>query len=232
MLDIKNQNNNSVKVEPNRGPRPRPELELPPLEPQKNYLSLFSVLAVILIIIVAIGLYVIRLTNASALKTKDAEMQSLSDELGTNPLKDLDLQMIGLQAGIIAFQRVVSGELYYSKLFTELEKRDPKNVKLTAFSLDDKGLIKLSGEASDFTSIAKLIRSLENSSMFDDVKLVSSTSADSKTGAKLTFSLTLSVKTSELKKTNTSASPVNPNNNIGNIPAETVPAAPQGISNQ
>ena len=198
MLDIKTKS--SEQDEPKQEvQRPRPKLEMPPIEPQSNYLTLFSIIAVILVLLTAVGLYVLKSTKASAFKTQEAEMQMLTDQMGSSPLVELDKQITDLQNGLVLFEAAINSEFYWSKMFTELDKTDPKSVKFTAFSVDENGIMKLSGQTADFVNIAKLIRSMENSAMFTDVALVSSTSAETVSGNNINFIITYKIKSSSSK---------------------------------
>lgn len=201
MLDIKsNQTAAETPSQKEEVPRPKPQLELPPIEPEANYLTAFAVIATILVVVAGVGIYVLKSTKTSAYNTKQAEVNDLSKELGASPLKELDQQITSLQDGLSIYQQAISGQVLWSMMFKEFEKVDPKNVKFTALAMDEKQLVKLSGEGNDFTSIAKLVRSLENSKDFSDVKLVSATSSDPEKGGKINFGVTFSVKSATLKE--------------------------------
>lgn len=181
MLDIKSIGATSnaagwqTPQQTDKAPRPKPPLELPEIEEEKNYTSIFAVICVLIVITAAVGLYVVKTTKASVLKSAEDKKQSLELQLGQSPLRELNKQILSLQNGIKKYEKAVAGAISWSKVFSELEKTDPRNVKFSAFSVDENNLVKLGGEANDFTSLAKLIRSLENSKYFVDIKLVSST---------------------------------------------------------
>ena len=83
-------------------------------------------------------------------------------------------------------------------MFAELEKIDPKNIKFTAFAMDENKVVKASGEASDLGSVAKLIRSLEDSQIFSEVKLISTT-ASTETEGRIIFSVSFNIQEDALK---------------------------------
>lgn len=209
MLDIKTasskeENQNQAVRE---APIPRPKLEFPSIEPEKNYLVFFSVSALIIVLVSAVGLYVLKANKDSALKTKNAEYASLQQQINSPPLKDLDKQIVDLQNGLAVYQSTLSGKIYWSKMFTELERTVPKSIIYTALSVDEKKALKVSGLADDFSSIAKLMASLTSSKGFTNVKLVSSQISETAGVGKVSFSLSFNVIEASLKKSAISVQP-------------------------
>jgi len=231
VLDIKS-NQSSVGAAPagqnEEVPRPRPQLELPPIEPESNYLTTFSIIATILVVAAGVGLYVLKSTKTSAYNTKQAEVSELTGQLGASPLKELDKQITSLQKGLALYQNALSGQILWSMMFKDFEKTAPKNIKLTALAMDEKQAVKLSGEGSDFSSVAKLVRSLENSKDFSDVKLVSATASDPEKGGAINFAVTLTVKSANLRAS-AQASTITP---VGETPSGTTAAPAAENSNQ
>lgn len=187
-------------------PRPQPKLEVPSLEPEPNYLGIFSIITAVIVVVAGIFLYILKETKASALKTKEAEAQELQQQLSISSIKELDDKVQVLQTGLQVFQSALAGKVYWSKLFLELEKATPKNVKLTNFSLDEKKVVKVTGQTDTHQAVAKLIRSLQESSKFTDIKLISSALAETGEGNKIDFALTLKLEEANFKETNNAQS--------------------------
>lgn len=221
VLDIKTVGAGVIKPaensnpEPASQPLPRPSLEFPSIEPEKNFLGIFSIIALVIVLVAAIGLYIMKANKNSLLSTKTAEANGLIQQLNTPPLNSLNQQIIDLENGLGVFQSAMQGKVYYSKMFSELGRITPKNVRLTAFSMDETGAIKVSGEADDFSSVAKFVKSMQDSPDFSGVKLVSSTVSETVGTGKVTFSVTSKVNTNLLKETAIVNQPA------GNMPAGT-----------
>ncbi|OGD65659.1 hypothetical protein A3F08_02435 [Candidatus Berkelbacteria bacterium RIFCSPHIGHO2_12_FULL_36_9] len=206
MLDISSGTNNVVdkdKLDNNHQepPRPMPKLEMPQVEPEPNYLQFFVIGATLIIIIAAVFLYVMQGTKSSELKTRSVEAKELEQNLLQSDIKKLDNEVQAFQEGILAYQSILAGKIYWSKMFEELEKSTLKNIKFNNFSLDENKLIKINGETDTYENVAKLMRSLENSSSFTQVKLISAVLTDKKDKVRVTFSLTFKISEAGLKIT-------------------------------
>lgn len=209
MLDIRgmNQNPNSDLEEDrveNNIPRPQPKLQVPSVEPETNYLEVFSVIAAIIVIVVAALLYILKMTKASALKTKDSQSNELQQSLANPALKNIDDQIQSYQTGLDIYQSVISSKIYWSKMFQGLANTDPKNVKFNTFTLDENKNIKISGETNTYSNLAKLVRSLENSKSFSEVKLTSSTTTETLGVSKVNFAISVKVNSSSFINSNIS----------------------------
>lgn len=180
---------------------PRPKLEFPSIDEGPNYTNIFTVIVAVIFLVAGILLYVLQTTKTSALKTKESMVQDLTKQLNTTDMLALDKKVQDLQSGIGAYSTALTGKLYWSNLFTVLQKVTPKNVKFTAFAVDENKLVKITAETTIFNEIAILTRSLENSTSFSDVKLVSSTAVDSTTGSKINFAISLKLTDIALKST-------------------------------
>jgi len=193
--------NNSVHHNGQEIPRPQPKLVVPSVEPEKNYLQIFIVLATILVIVVAALLYVLSATKTSQLKTKTAEASDLEKQLAVPAMQTLDKQIQSFQSGLKAYQTILSGKVYWSKMFLALQTNDIKNVKFNNFTMDDSKKIKITGETDDYTSIAKLMTSLTSSGNFINVNLVSATRSTDANSIRLNFVISLDGISSTFKET-------------------------------
>ena len=235
MLEINTTNSNAAKPEenPNKNgnniksqPMPRPSLEFPAIEPEKNYLGIFSIIALFLVLISAVGIYIMKANKNSLLETRNTEANNFIQQLNTAPLDSLNKQIVDLQNGLTIFQTAMQGKIYYSKMFSELEKITPKNIRLTTFSMDENNTVKMGGEANDFSSVAKFIKSLQNSSDFTAVQLVSSNVSELSESGKTTFTLTSKLNTNAL----TVASENSSTSNSSTGTSSTTPASSTGSS--
>ena len=131
----------------------------------------------------------------------------------TEPLKSQYKEIIATQKGIDRFNEIIDNQIKWSGMFKEYEKIIPKNVKITALTLDEDNLIKLNGEAGDYMGIAKFIQQLEDSNMFSDVKLVSSSISEGEGTQGITFSISYNVDETTLATSKTNANEAVPENN-------------------
>jgi Tfp pilus assembly protein PilN len=212
VLDIKTASVNNAKESNNASNNshttqslPKPSLEFPAIEPEKNYLGTFSIIALILVVLSAVGIYIMKSNKNSLLTTKTTEANNLIQQLNTAPLSTLNDQIVNLQNGLTVFQSAMQGKVYYSKLFAELQKIVPKSVRLTNLSVDENNATKMGGETTNFSDIGVFIKSLQSSQDFSDVQLISSTTSDASGTAKVTFSVSCKLNASALKQ-NVSAS--------------------------
>ena len=186
-------------------PRPKPNLEMPTIEPEANYLGAISIIIAVLVVAAGVALYFINSTKNSELTTKNAEETTLETNLNTEPLKSQYKEIIATQKGIDRFNEIIDNQIKWSGMFKEYEKIIPKNVKITALTLDEDNLIKLNGEAGDYMGIAKFIQQLEDSNMFSDVKLVSSSISEGEGTQGITFSISYNVDETTLATSKTNA---------------------------
>lgn len=228
MLDIKTAGTSSTTASNGASnhnntnqPLPKPSLEFPAIEPEKNYLGTFAIVALVLVLLSAVGIYIMKSNKSSLLNTKTTEENNLIQQINTAPLSTLNEQIINLQNGLVVFQSAMQGKIYYSKLFAELEKIIPKSVRLTSFSVDENNASKIGGETDNFSDIGKFIKSLQDSPDFSDVQLISSTTSDSTGSAKVNFSVSCKINANELKETSAASS---------NNPANTTSAGTTSVS--
>lgn len=174
------------------------EKEISNEEVEKS-ISYFSIVTVIIVLLATATFYGLTVYKQSQLKYKDTVYTSAIAKLNVKDVSDVDKIAQELQQGLGVLKIAIGAQYNYSKLFQEVQKDTPKNAKLNNFSVDDKGGVKLDGEAGDYNGAAKTMASFENSDMFSDVKLVSSTTATTANGSKTTFSLTMSLDKSKLK---------------------------------
>jgi Tfp pilus assembly protein PilN len=174
------------------------EKEISNEETEKS-ISYFSITTVIVVLIATAIFYGLTIYKQSQLKYKQTAYNNLISQLNVKDLSDIDKTTQELQKGLNVLKGVLGSQYNYSKLFQEVQKDTPKNVKLNNFSVDDKGSIKMDGEGSDYNAAAKTMASFSASNMFSDLKLISSTTATTTNGSKVTFSLSLALDKSKLK---------------------------------
>lgn len=166
-------------------------------ETEKN-VSIFVVICLIVILVLTAFFYVFKVYRDSQLKHNQAVYADLLTKLNTKEISEIDKTAQKLQKGLAVFQSYLGEQSDFSKLFQELQKGTPKDVKLNNFSVSDKDEVKLDGEASDYVAVAKAMASYAESAYFSNVTLVSSSSGSSQDG-KVTFSLTMKLNKAQLK---------------------------------
>ncbi|MCL5795163.1 MAG: PilN domain-containing protein [Patescibacteria group bacterium] len=164
--------------------------------------SYFSIIAVIIVLVATAVFYGLTVYKKSQLKYKETVYNSALAKLNVKDVSDVDKVAQELQRGLAVLQNILGNQYNYSKLFQEIQKDTPKNVKLNNFSVDDKGDIKMDGEGGNYDAAAKTMASYSQSEMFSDVKLVSSNTVTTTNGSKVAFSLTMKLNKSQLKQSN------------------------------
>ena len=85
-----------------------------------------------------------------------------------------------LAVGIKSYNTLKQTDRDYDPVFSEIKKRVVKNTRLKAFSLDEKGVVKMDAEAIGFADVAGFLASFKNATpqVFTNVELASLTFSD------------------------------------------------------
>lgn len=165
-----------------------------------NFLEILSIAAAAFAIIAAIVFVVLQRSAANQLQVKTQELQDLESQLKTPDLAVADLRAQKISKSVSTLQTALKQKVYWSKLFDDLKINSLRSVKYNNFSVDDKGVVKIDGEANAYSDVAKFLAGLRNSLKLADVTLISATSATTPTaGGKILFSAQGKINPAELK---------------------------------
>ncbi|MBI3260996.1 hypothetical protein HYZ64_01325 [Candidatus Berkelbacteria bacterium] len=174
------------------------ELVFPKIEEKPSVISisgLFMVIASALVIGLTILTALIGATKRSQVASLTRKNQELDTQLRSAELVTVRSQLQAATAAAGQLKQILEGRTDWRALFEGLSHATVKSVRVTSLSYDGKGNVRVDGETGDFTSIAKQMAAFRALKMVKSVTVSSiSTSSD-----KTNFSLTVELKTSELK---------------------------------
>ncbi len=191
-------------VEAPQTPAPEPEKEaipdIKPVEvPKMGSFGALVLMATILTIAGAGILYFMTLSKGKSIEQKRTEFTNLQTMIGEGQLGQLNKDLGEIVTGQTALDSALKGRIYWSKFWNELNNVTPKSVAYTTMTVDKAGSVAVSGTATDFSAVAKLMVSLQHAPIFSSVQL-GGTSIKDEGGKKQTiFSLKLQVNPEQLK---------------------------------
>jgi len=174
------------------------ELVFPKIEEKPSVISisgLFMVICAALVVGLTILTALIGATKRSQVASLTRKNQELDTQLRSAELVNARTQLQGATAASGQLKQILESRTDWRALFSALNRATVKSVRVTAFSYDGKGSLRVDGETGDFTSIAKQMAAYRALKPAKSVAVSSiSTSSD-----KTTFSLSIELKTAELK---------------------------------
>lgn len=146
-----------------------------------NPLGIIFAGAVVAVVIIEFFISLM-LTGGAQSKLDSAMRQIESQEkiLESPDLQKTQKYATDLAAGIKSYTALKQTDRDYDPVFSEIKKRVVKNTRLKAFSLDEKGVVKMDAEAIGFADVAGFLASFKNASpqVFTNVELASLTFSD------------------------------------------------------
>lgn len=134
----------------------------------------FGVLVLMATILAVAGtgiLYLISASKTANVEGRQKEFNQLNQQLTTGELAQLDKDVLEVMAGATALDTALNTRIYWSKFWSQLNGVTPKSVAYSSMTVDKEGTIAISGKAADFTSVAKLMVSLQKAPVFSMVEL-------------------------------------------------------------
>lgn len=161
----------------------------------KPLVFMFSTAAILILVVLAtIIFYVLKVNKSSVFKTQSRQLDELTVQLNTPDLSPIVKNAEIFEKSMTKFSAFLARRVKYSEVLQKLQSLVPKDAKLSNLAIDDKGSVKLDGEAGSFSSLAMFIAALGNSNDFSDAKLISSTQSETTSGKRVSFALTFVLK--------------------------------------
>lgn len=162
----------------------------------------FTLIVLILILVAAGGLYWFKTQKQAQLANKDKLVQELKAQLNTPELKAIDAQATRYSLGLKELATLMSGSTKYSEVFSRLDALTPNEIILNNFSINNKGVIQISGQTDIMDNVATYVKSLQNAPELSEVILsknqLSSTTTDEPEN--YGFSITAKINNKQLTK--------------------------------
>lgn len=162
--------------------------------PSKKWYTVSLILSVVVGLVVFLWPFLI----SGKLKSVAQERTSLDDQLSSKKNKELEARIRSVKAAAEGLKVALQGTFPTVELVQTLEARLPKDVVILSLSVDEKGQLKLDGETTTYTSVAKFMVSLRSSGSLDKIKLTGLSGGTD--GERVRFTITL---TSDPKKLTT-----------------------------
>lgn len=175
-----------------------PDLVFPKIEEKPSILSvsgLFMVIASALVVGLTILTALIGATKRSEAASLTRKNKELDEQLRSAELTEARSQLEGATAAAGQLTQILESRTDWRALFESLNRAIVKSVRVTSFSYDGKGNLRLDGETGDFTSIAKQMAALRSLKIAQSVTV----SAISTSPEKTSFSLSVELRPSEIK---------------------------------
>lgn len=153
--------------------------------PSKKWYTVSLILSVVLGLVVFLWPFLI----GGKLKSVAQERVSLDDQLSSKKNKELEARIRSVKAAAEGLKVALQGTFPTVELVQTLEARLPKDVVILSLSVDEKGQLKLDGETTTYTSVAKFMVSLRSSGALDKIKLTGLSGGTD--GERVRFTLTL-----------------------------------------
>lgn len=193
MLDI--QGGQSIPVAPAVAtPPPQPAAAaagvIPTVTSPSNRLTLITA-GIALGIVAAAGGYVsfVRADRASMLATRNREISTLKQQLGTPERVSAGATADQLKLGLATVQTAFAAPSAWTPLLRALADRTPSSVVLSSVTIDSKLNLRMNGSASTYGDVATFMAALAGSPLFAQVGLDTSAKSDTAAGPVFAFAL-------------------------------------------
>lgn len=148
-----------------------------PIGKHSNGLVIAIIATVVVLVEFVISL-AITTNRSSNIKTLDRRISDAKAQLATEPLASLDTQITYLSNGLKTYEKSVSDDRNFAYLWKDLKQKTVDNTRLRNLSVSNKNVVTITGEARDYSDIAKLIVSYRGSDSLRNVALLSTVSRE------------------------------------------------------
>ena len=174
-----------------------PEISFPSINEKPALLSLggiFVVIAAVVVVALSIITSLVAATKRSQAASLERKKLELENQLKSGDIAQAKAQLQGLLTSSATLKQVLDNRINWRLLFDELQKSLIKSASLVNLNFEERGVLRIDGEATDFSSIAKLVASFNRSSVVKDVAITAITPS----GTAIKFSLTVELRLEKL----------------------------------
>jgi len=144
-----------------------------PKPPRTSALRIVAAASVCAFVLVAVLLYVVKAQEVADLRRS---LKAQEEDYARYAWLDHDIQETRkskdeVLARLAAATQQVEGGLPAQEILGDLSRLLPRGVRLVQFTLADDGKAMIDGEAASLEAVASLMLALEDSDLFDDVRL-------------------------------------------------------------
>ncbi len=184
------------------GPVPPALASIPGVAPlAKPWTVIYAIVGVFIMVAGTFVLYFSSVGTKAKMRRIDQGISQVTKELSSEPLASIEREAKQLTGALSGYKKANGEKVNYAKLNEELIKVTPADVKISAFSVDETGLIRLNGTTGNFLGAGKAYLAYKTQSkLFTDVKLENVTFSDNDGVRVINFFILGSLKKANLKE--------------------------------
>jgi len=135
-----------------------------PLPSGKSAIDTFGLATFVIVVILFGGMFLFNLFQDKKIATAQKNIQAYQTKLASKDYDDLNTKVEAVLTGDKILSNVLSSKKRWSQFYVKLNQITPKNVKIDALSVDDKGTVKLDGQTTNLTTLAQAIVAFQKGS--------------------------------------------------------------------
>lgn len=184
----------------NNPPIPKQEdSSIDPVEkPKLSVFASFFVAATIIFVLGHIVFLFFWINNNSQIEKFTKEKNRLISDVRAMSAEDIRSRQI--KAASTGLDGYFNKQVDWKLVWDEVNGKLLKRAQITSFSMDETGIVKISGETGTLSDLAKLLVSFQSSEKIKDIKLVSSSFTIKEGKTNVTFSLDGKFDLNKIKK--------------------------------
>lgn len=137
---------------------------------------IYALIVLLVVVLEAFLIFMLVSTNGSKIKTLNSKITQSNTQLNEEPLKTVNAQVAQINKGLKVYDQYKVSNVDYSSLWTALQSYTAPNVQLKALSVNNKGVLKIDAQATNFSDIAKEITALKSANSISNVALITTNS--------------------------------------------------------
>lgn len=151
--------------------------------------AIFAVAAVFIALIALFIAYFLDVRYVAQTKRDTAKAESVRTALQDPSLVETEQQVTQYATAIAGYQIASARQYDYAKLLTEIDQRLPKDALLDSITINEKGIVRLTGRATSFEVAAKAHESYKASAMLKNVALADVSLGSNRSTQQINFTI-------------------------------------------
>ncbi len=152
--------------------------------------AIFATLAVLIALIGSFIIYFLNVKTAAEISSVQARIADVNDRLRSEPLLSVGQTATALAKSLSGYSQAASTQYDFSLLNSEIERLTPTDVNLVTLGIDEKGIVRIGGQANDFVQVGKAFLSYKNGNLLKNVTIVQVVYSNQESGKKIAFTIT------------------------------------------
>lgn len=203
MLDIENnKKDSSSTINTGKSPSLITQQEIVGINQisQEKIVQIFSLIILVIFVAMTIFVFVLASSKKTVLKNKEANFQTLEQQLSNDPeLSATEKLAQQFDGGLKKVSGWLARRPSWSLFLKELQSLTPTSIVYKSLNINEKTLVAtVSGEANDYNSLGLLLASVRDSEKLSTGKLISATQAKGENN-KISFNIEFTILENKLK---------------------------------